>query len=281
MTTNHETAPGAQPRAACTTDADGRLTIRLQAPAGTGARLLLRLRPKKGDPAEILHSLDLRPADDGNLRAVLETLPVLDEGRWDLYLLPAPGAERLRLRPGLRDLRALVDGHLRDWPSPVAVRVPYVTKDGYLALRTWLRAAHAEVGTVDVTDRSLTVHARLHGATLAGETVMRLLPRGGRGAARTVAVRGDHDGRCFSFTVDLTELAADGGDANRVWDVFLVEARAGTGGAAAPIRLGRLLDDIAHRKEIFVLPATAVGGRIVRPCYTVDNDLSIEVGTGR
>lgn len=57
-----------------------------------------------------------------------------------------------------------------------------------------------------------------------------------------------------------------------VWDVF-VQAEEN-----APLaRIGRLLDDVADRKEIFVYPSITLGATQVRPYYTVDNDLSLEV----
>ncbi|MFC5220164.1 transferase [Streptomyces coerulescens] len=268
MTTDHATSSVADLRADCTADADGRLTFALRTPS-TAARLLLRLRPKKGQPEKVLHTLDLEPAGDGRRRAVQMPEPALAEGRWDVYLVPEPGAPRQRLRPGLRDLRALVDGHLRDWPSPVAVRVPYVTKDGYLAVRAWLRTAHAEVEGVDVTDRSMTVRARLHGATLGAGPTVRLRPRGGGGTERTVVPVAGEDGRGFTFTVDYGELVGDAKAGNRVWDLS-VRADGETS-----VRIGRLFDDVADRKEIFVLPAAVIGGAVVRPYYTVDNDLSV------
>lgn len=277
MTTKPDTTRGTHLRADCTADADGRIIFDLPPTAAEHARspqLLLRLRPKKGQPEKTVHVLDLEPAHDGRLLAVLEPKPALAEGRWDLYLLPEPGAPRQRLRPGLRDLRALVGGHLRERPSPVAVRVPYVTKDGYFAVRAWLRTAHAEVEGIDVTDRSMTVRARLHGTSLAGGAVVRLRLRGGNGTVRKLELRGESDGRAFSFVVDQAELVAADDANNRVWDVS-VQARSDAG--SAPIRLGRLLDDVADRKEIFVCPAAVVGGAVVRPYYTVDNDLSVEV----
>ena len=58
-------------------------------------------------------------------------------------------------------------------------------------------------------------------------------------------------------------------------DVFVRPA------AQAPsTRVGRLLDDLADRKKIVVYPTADVGGTGLRPYYTVDNDLSVEV-TGR
>ncbi|MFG2551190.1 transferase [Streptomyces sp. NPDC048581] len=279
----------ATPRTDCTVDADGRIIFLLAARTAFGPhppRLLLRLRPKKGQPEKVLHVLDLEPVDGGRLRAVLEPKLALAEGRWDVYLLPEPagepgergepGAGRRRLRPGLRDLRTLVDGQARDWPSPVAVRVPYTTKDGYLAVRAWLRTAHAEVEGIDLADRTMTVRARLHGATLAEGAAVRLRPRGGKGVVRTLEPRAGSDGRAFSFTVDYRELATGHGAeaGSRVWDLSV---QPGEAADTAPIRIGRLLDDVADRKEIFVYPAVAVGDAAVRPYYTVDNDLSVEV----
>ncbi|MGW7297976.1 transferase [Streptomyces sp. NPDC054829] len=260
--------PNTQLRAHCTTEADGRITFRLPALDAAEPRLLLRLRPKKGMPEETVHLLPLEADADGGRSAVLEPGLVLPEGRWDAYLVPEPDAARERLRPGMRDQRALVDGHTRNWPSPLAVRVPYTTKDGYLAIRTWLRTAHAEIETITVTDGSMTIRARLHGATLAEGAVVRVRARGADGAVRTSGT--ENAGERFSFTVNLAELADAGAD--RVWDVSV---RPGTD--APYIRLGRLLDDIADRKEIFVYPAATVGGARVRPYYTVDNDLSVEV----
>ncbi|MEU5042340.1 hypothetical protein [Streptomyces griseorubiginosus] len=253
------------PRAGCAVDADGRITF--EVPRAGGLRLLLRLRPKKGQPEEGLHVLDLEtdPSDEGRAQAVLGADPVLAEGRWDVYLLQ--GTERTRLRPGPRDLRALVDGQLRERRGPLAVRVPYATKDGFLAVRTWLRPAHAEVGRVDVTDRTLTIAARLHGSPLTEDARVELRLRRDNGVTRTLEPLVRADGRAFSYTLDDTLDLAPG-----IWDMFLRPAP-----GAAPIRLARLLDDVADRKEVFVYPGAGVGGTVVRPYYTVDNDLSLEV----
>ncbi|MDC0768585.1 transferase [Streptomyces sp. HD] len=279
MTTRSGATHDTPVRADCTIETDGRITFTLRPPAAVDCpspRLLLRLRPKKGQPEKLLHPLEPELSDDGRLRAVLEPQPALAEGRWDVYLLPEPGepAERRRIRPGLRDLRALVDGQSRDWPAPVAVRVPYTTKDGYLAVRAWRRRAHAEVEGIEVTDRSMTVRARLHGTTFAGEAAVRLRLRGGNGVVRTLKPRAASDGRAFSFTVDYGELAADHGTGTRVWDLSVQPRPAAE---VTAIRIGRLFDDVADRKEIFVHPEALVGDVVVRPYYTVDNDLSVEV----
>ncbi|MGI5378852.1 transferase [Streptomyces sp. CA-251387] len=301
MTTEPGATRDTHLRADCTIDTDGRIVFALRPPAAVdfrSSRLLLRLRPKKGQPEKVRHVLDLEPVDGDQLRAVLEPQPALAEGRWDVYLVPEPvepaepaaaaepaepgeagepAARRQRIRPGLRDLRALVDGQSRDWPAPVAVRVPYATKDGYLAVRAWLRTAHAEVEGIEITGGSMTVRARLHGATLADGAAVRLRLRGGKDVVRTLKPQDASDGRSFSFSVDYGELAADHGTGTRVWDLSVQPRPAAE---APPIRIGRLFDDVADRKEIFVYPAASVGDVVVRPYYTVDNDLSVEVTAG-
>jgi hypothetical protein len=250
------------PRVGCSIDSEGRITFEL--PAAHGQALLLRLRPKKGQPEDTLHVLDLDPVGEGRVRAVLDTDPELAEGRWDVYLLD--GSERTRLRPGPRDLRALVDGHLRERRGPLVVRVPYVTKDGYLALRTWLRPAHAEADRVDVSGGTLRVAARLHGDSPLDGAEVRLRLRRSEGAVRTLEPVVAEDGRSFSFTV--ADETLDIG----VWDMFVRPAP-----GAPMIRIARLLDDVADRKEVFVYPGATAGKVVVRPYYTVDNDLSLEV----
>ncbi|WP_030228865.1 hypothetical protein [Streptomyces sp. NRRL WC-3626] len=256
-------------RTHCSVDADGRITFRLRPPTAAPARLLLVLRPKKGRPEESTHTLDLEPhGDDGEFRAVLEPLPRLAEGRWDAYLLSGPDDARERLLPGLRDLRTLVDGGTRERPSPVAVRAPYATLDGFLAIRTWLRPALAEAGPVGVDGATMTVRVRLHGTEpgAGAEAVLRL--RGDKDTVRSYPARTAEDGG-LSFTVACADLTTAVG---RVWNVFVRPAA-----GARQVRVARLLDDLADRKGVFVLPRVTVDGRVVRPYYTIDNDLAVEV----
>ncbi|WP_460105180.1 transferase [Streptomyces sp. YKOK-J1] len=271
------TENGAGARVNCVVDAEGRMTLELPtAAAALRPHLLLRLRPKKGDPVTVRRIVPLEAAGNGPARAVLEPLPALEEGRWDAFLLDGPDdTAPVRLRPGLRDLRALVDGHLRDRPSPVAVRIPYVTKEGYLAVRAWLRTAHAEAGRIDVGDRSTTVTARLHGATFEDGAVVRLLSRGSDAPGHEVRPVTDGDRRGFRFTLDHEALAAATTAEGGIWDVFVHPAE-----DAAPVRVARLLDDVADRKASFVHPGARAAGAVLRPYYTLDNDLSVRVSTG-
>ncbi len=263
-------------------EAEGRLTVSvlLSLPASARPGLLLQPRPKKGKPEGAARYVELEPAGQDRWRAVVEAAPALEEGHWDAYVMGVPGEERTPLTPGLRDLRALVSGGRDDRATPVAVRIPYATKDGRLAVRTWWRAMHAEAGPIVLTDDSMTVTARLFGARLGEDATATLRRRGQGSAVRQVALRAE-DGQDFSFTVDYADLVAEGGgrqarEAPEFWDVYVHPA------AGAPrIRVGRLLDDIAERKAVFVYPAALLDGVSVRPYYTVDNDLSVEVAPRR
>ncbi|WP_405792221.1 hypothetical protein [Streptomyces sp. NBC_01506] len=272
-------APVDKPRADVTVDERGRFVVRvrLPLPASARPRLLLQLRPVKGQSEEEPQArteesgrvVALEPAGQDQWRGVLDAAPALQEGRWDAYVLGAPGEERTPLLPGLRDLRALVSGAGAGRATPLAVRIPYATKDGRLAVRAWLRATHAEAGRIVFSGDSMTVAARLFGARLGEGATVSLHRRGRDGAVRQFAPRAEGD-QDFTFTVDYQELLADHGQA--VWDMYVRPA------AGAPrTRVARLLDDVADRKTVFVYPAATLGGVTVRPYYTVDNDLAVEV----
>lgn len=285
--------PVEKPRADVTVDGAGRFVVgvTLRLPETARPRLLLQPRAPKGQSKrraegraelraeETGRVVALEPAGQDRWRAVLEASPALEEGRWDAYLLGAPGEERVPLLPGLRDLRALVSGAGDGPATPLAVRIPYVTKDGRLAVRAWLRSTHAEAGRVDFSGGSMTVSARLFGARLGEGAAVSLHRRGGDGAVREIALRPEGE-RDFTFTVGHRDLPADGGragadtapDVPEVWDVHVRPAA-----GASRIRVARLLDDLADRKTVFVYPAVTLGGVTARPYYTVDNDLAVEV----
>ncbi|MFD6426194.1 hypothetical protein [Streptomyces sp. NPDC060198] len=280
------TAPGTVelPRADCTVDRHGRMEVRLGLRSAEAPRLLLRLRPPKGKPESVTRLFDLEPAgppgeeDDatgGRWRAVLDPAPPLAEGRWDLFVLPEPDGERTPLLAGVRDLRALVAG--RDpgtTPLPLAVRVPFATPDGTLAVRTWLRTAHAEADRIEVGADSTTVRARLFGAEPGAGAAALLRLRGQAGEVRESELHADGpDGVRFTFAHAQLTDTPEGGPG--VWDV-LVRPRTG----ARPIRVGRLLDDVADRKKVFVYPAVTLGGMKALTYYTLDNELSVEVTAG-
>lgn len=271
------------PCAACTADPSGDLTFDVSTtPAAAPAYLLLRRRATDPSGREDVR-LPLAPGGAGPLRAALGRGMALAEGRWDAYLLDS-GGTLLRLAPGVHDLRALTDQKPYDDGAPVAVRIPYTTRQGDLAVRSWWRDPHAEAGELHIAEAALTVRGRIHGTGNAsgGHAAAGLLTaRAGaelrrRGAPHPVCrVRVVGDGVRFSCTFAYRELADVSPPG--IWDLWLCPA-----GAGGPrVRVARLLDDVADKKPVFTYPAVRVTSRTgpvdVWPYYTVDNDLAVRV----
>ncbi|MEC4019588.1 hypothetical protein [Streptomyces sp. H27-D2] len=273
------------PRADCIADSAGGITFDIADRTATdnalawGAALVLRRRGGDSSADEV--RLPLAPAAVGLLRAVLPSTVWLPEGRWNAFAAVGE-AEPQRLLPGVNDLRSLVDRKPGSGVGLLGVRIPYETKAGNLALRSWLRGPHAEAGEILVDEHGATVHGRLYGT---GQ------PPGGRALARcrrdpslelTVPVVAD--GPDFSFTLPYTGLAEHWEGGADAWDLWLLpaaEADAAADHEPEAVRVARILDDVADKKLIFSYPASPVkapyGDAQAGPYYTVDNDLSIRI----
>ncbi|MEW1655361.1 MULTISPECIES: hypothetical protein [unclassified Streptomyces] len=268
-------------KADCIADSAGGLTFDLNVPQGTGtswsAALVLRLRavdPVVADPDDDEVRLPLGPNGPGRLRAVLPSTVALAEGRWHAYADLGDGADPRRLLPGVNDLRSLVDRRPLAGIGRLGVRIPYATKLGNLALRSWLRGPHAEAGDILVAPEGITVTGRLYGASPAAGAQAEARPRhtGRDRLAVPLAV----DGSDFRFTLPYGELVAQWRSGSEPWDLWLRPA------AGAPqVRIARLLDDVPEKEQVFSYPARAVpapGGELrIGPYYTLDNDLAVRV----
>ncbi|MFF9478882.1 hypothetical protein [Streptomyces sp. NPDC014733] len=269
---------GAPPGLTADTIADsaGGLTFDLAAPPGVrttwSAALVLRLR---GADAEEVR-LPLGPNGAGGLRAVLPSTVALAEGRWQVYADLGDGHAPHRLLPGLNDLRSLVDRRPLAGIGRLGVRIPYTTKLGNLALRSWLRGPHAEAGDILVERTGMTVEGRLYGALPGEGAHVEARARRTAGEGATVTVPLTADGARFSFTLPYAGPVAHWRGGSDPWDLWLVPAE-----GAPPVRIGRLLDDVADKKQIFAyptMPVPAAGAEVrVGPYYTLDNDLALRV----
>lgn len=268
------------PTADCIADSAGGLTFDLDAPGHGGepahwsAALVLRRRGATGED-EV--RLPLTSNGEGRLRAVLPSTVALPEGRWDVHVACGEHAPQ-RLVPGVADLRSLVDRRPGPSTSPLAVRIPYATKHGNLSLRSWLRAPHAEAGDLLLEASGITGHGCLYRvgepAAWLAEAVVEARLRRDDDVMVTAAVT--PDGQDFTFFLSYDELCAPWHGGLDVWDLWL-RGPEGT----SPVRLARILDDVADKKQIFTYPARDVAASYaparVSPYYTVDNDLSVRV----
>jgi glycosyltransferase involved in cell wall biosynthesis len=290
--------PGAakplRPKAGCRVDRRGGVRIAVAASGVSGADLTLVLRRRHaGDEVRVPLRQDT-PDDPRSpwTAALSRDEPALAEGRWDLHVERGGDGARRRVRAGLVEQRGLLTAELPDG-SPVAWRIPYATKDGYLALRTFHRPAHAEVTALPVDDGSVAVEGVLHGAVL-GEGAMLVGVARGEDAAdfETPATRAEETGAEGTgtagtgpegtratgrpgFRARLTSLPDPAGPDKVIWDLFLRPAP-----DAELIRLGRLFDDIVDRKDTDKYPAvtmTTPNGSVpqARFFFTVTNDLAL------
>jgi hypothetical protein len=262
------------PHADCVADSAGGLAFDVTDGGKDGPARLVLLRRGTDDEAR----LPLTPAADGLLRAVLPGEADLAEGRWEVHVQRGEEKPR-RLAPGVNDLRALVDRVPGAGTARIAVRIPYVTKHGNLAVRSWLRAPHAEAGELVVGATGVEIHGRLHGAVLTDGAYAELgTGKPPEGVLRAgITAEGPEPGG-FRCAVDYGALGEG------VWKVWLRPA----GEDGPRVRLGRLLDDIADKHEIYTYPKVVTetdrGPLEAGPLYTRSNDLVIGVtpaGTGR
>ncbi|GAU66314.1 hypothetical protein SSP35_02_06870 [Streptomyces sp. NBRC 110611] len=269
-------------RADCIADSAGGLTFDLTVPqdaAGVWSAALVLRRPG-GDGADDEVRLPLGPNGAGRLRAVLPSTVALAEGRWNAYADLGDGREPRPLQLGTNDLSSLVDRRPLAGIGRLGVRIPYATTFGSLALRSWLRGPHAEAGDIHLAPDGMTVSGRLYGAVPAAGARAEARARRTAGAPdaapATVTAPLAVDGADFTFTLSYEELAGHWETGGRRWDLWLRPAE-----GAHPVRLARLLDDVADKKQAVSYPAlpvrAAAGPLRIGPYYTLDNDLAIRV----
>ncbi|QGV81376.1 hypothetical protein [Streptomyces ficellus] len=252
-------APAAPPRVDCVADSAGGITFDIVVLDTAEPVLVLRRRGGSGGTADETR-LPLTPAGEGHMRAVLPNTMELAEGRWDVFL------DERAVEPGVRDLRALVD-RVPDEEGGVAVRVPYPTADGRLAVRSWVRLPHAEAGDIVLGEGVCTVEGTLYGAETAAGAVAEVR-RGG--TVHRVPAGGEKGG--FAFTVAYDALAEPPVAAEQLWELWLRPDA-----SSEPVRVSRVLDDVWDRKNVFVYPAHQGEGYRAAPCYTTDNDLCVRI----
>lgn len=247
-----------------TADSAGGLTFDIaDAAVAPGVALVLRRRGLRGAYEDV--RLPLTAVDGGASRAVLPSTVELAEGHWDV-LWDATGAP---VSSGLPDVRALT-GRVPE-PGAVAVRLPYLGRDGSLAVRSWVRAPHAEAYQVRGLADAVAVEGVLYGAETGAGAVVEARLRGGALVHR-VPVAGDAG--AFSFTLPYAPLcaaAAQGAPGSQWWDLWLVPDR----GPAA--RVSRILDDVWDKRRRAVGPAHRADGLSAAPHYTEDNGLSVRL----
>ncbi|MFI0238849.1 glycosyltransferase family 4 protein [Streptomyces sp. NPDC016845] len=244
----------AAPTAYVRSTADGGVTVRFDAetlPAGP-LDFVVRLRkdPKGREIRVPVPDLAAAPDPDAACVTLSPAEHVLAEGRWDCYVALRGTAKRHRLTCGLAERARRVGAAPHSGPDGVAAWQPYPTVDGFLALRTWHRPAHAEVERVEIGEDSATFTAVLLG-TGAGPEGARVVAvsRAGAGQDFSVPVEPLTGGR-FTFTLPYADAAGHREAERDYWDLRLHRATP----EPAPVPIGRLGGDIVDRNKTDMFP---------------------------
>lgn len=249
------------------------LRLAIDAPLEDGTELVLRHRTT-GAERDVRLGTPRARAREATLAVSLAPLE-LTAGRWDAYLRHDGRRSRLRsVDPGFSldhlDAYALCRRTL-------AYR-SYRTRNGYLALKISEAEPVAEVraiwfreGRFEVT--GLLAYTGLEDDDFRHEAVLTLDRRQTSARIRATATV---QGVRFHAAVSLVDVVAADPDASAAagaWEPALeVE------GVATPLRLGARLDDVDGKRRRLHYPSATVDGVPVRPSYTADDELRIEVG---
>ncbi|MEQ4715738.1 hypothetical protein [Nonomuraea sp. B19D2] len=249
------------------------LRLAIDTPLEDGTELVLRHRTT-GVERDVRLGTPGARAREATLAVSLAPLE-LTAGRWDAYL--RRGGKRSRLRsvdPGFSldhlDAYALCRRTL-------AYR-SYRTRNGYLALKisdaepvAEVRAIWFREGRFEVT--GLLAYTGLEDDDSRHEAMMTLDRRQTNARIRATATV---QGVRFHAAVSLVDVVAadpDAGAGSGTWEPALeVE------GVSTPLKLGARLDDVDGKRRRLHYPSATVDGVPIKPCYTADDELRIEVG---
>lgn len=242
------------------------LRLAIDEPLEDGTELVLRHR-QTGVERDVLLGTPGARAREATLAISLTPLE-LAAGRWDTYLRHDGKKVRLRsIDPGFSldhlDAYALCE-------RTMAYR-SYRTRNGFLALKiadaepvAEVRAVWFREGRFEVT--GLLAFTGLEDDDSRHEATLALHRR--QDAGSTVKTAATVKGVRFHAAVSLVDVLETG-----TWEPTLeVE------GLARPLKLGARLDDVDGKRRRLHYPSVRVDGVPIRPSYTADDELRIEVG---
>ncbi|MEV0619706.1 hypothetical protein AB0I81_40755 [Nonomuraea sp. NPDC050404] len=246
------------------------LRLAIDEPLEDGTELVLRHRTT-GVERDVLLGSPGRRAREATLAVSLAPLD-LSTGRWDAYLRRDGKRSRLRsVDPGFSldhlDAYALCRRTL-------AYR-SYRTRNGFLALKISDAEPVAEVRSIWFREgrfevMGLLAYTGLEDDDSRHEAVLTLDRRQtGAHLTATATVQGVR----FHAAVSLVDVLAADPEGAGIWEPSLR-----VDGVSSPLRLGSRLDDVDGKRRRLHYPSARVDGVLIRPGYTADDELRIEVG---
>lgn len=246
------------------------LRLSIDEPLTDGMELILRHRATSLERRVVLGTPGAE-ARDATLAVSLAPLE-LGPGRWDTYLKQDGTRTRLpSVDPGFSldhlDAYALSRRTL-------AYRA-YRTRNGFLALKVDDALPAAEVRSVWFREGRFEVTGLLAFTGFDDDESRheaRLALRHSWSDAELSAVA-TVQGVRFHAALSLCDVLDAAPEQPGTWEPSLR-----VDGLAAPLRMGSRLDDVDGKRRRLHYPATQIDGVPIRPCYTADDELRIEVG---
>ncbi|MEV4169350.1 MULTISPECIES: hypothetical protein [unclassified Nonomuraea] len=249
------------------------LRLAIDEPLEDGTELVLRHRTTGVERDVLLGSPGAR-AREATLAVSLAPLE-LSTGRWDAYLRNDGKRSRLRsVDPGFSldhlDAYALCKRSL-------AYR-SYRTRNGFLALKISDAEPVAEVRSIWFREGRFEVMGLLAFTGLEDDDSRHeaVLTLDRRQTSAHLSATATVQGVRFHAAVSLVDVLAadpDGAASSGTWEPALE-----VDGVPTPLRLGARLDDVDGKRRRLHYPSARVDGVLIKPCYTADDELRIEVG---
>lgn len=187
--------------------------------------------------------------------------------------------------PGHLDLRALLGRDQWTCTAPVVRRVPYRTQAGLLSFRSWVRTTPAEATIIDYVEGGLRLVTQFVGLPREGHSPRLLLRRRDPVPSDLVIAEATVSATELVFTVPIEELVRQRLARHDDWDTYLDL------GDSEPVRIARLMDDVAEKNRTYVYPPTWLNDSTdpllveetpeptlsVTPYFNVDGNLALAV----
>ncbi|WP_405142529.1 hypothetical protein OG589_34875 [Sphaerisporangium sp. NBC_01403] len=252
------------------------LRLAIEEPLAEGTQLILRQR---GTGVETKVVLGTSGAEVREASVAVSLAPLgLSPGRWDAYLQHEPPAEeRTRTRiqsvdPGFSLDR--LDAYALSRRT-LAYRA-YRTLNGFLAVKIAQAEPVADVRAVWFREGRFEVTGLLAYTGFDDDDAhhtARLALRRTAGPETAVTSAATVKGVRFHAALSLCDVIAATPEYEGLWEPSLE-----VDGIEVPLPLGGCLDDVDGKRRRVHYPDTKVDGVPVRPCYTVDDELRLEVG---
>jgi hypothetical protein len=251
------------------------LRLAIEEPLAEGTRLILRQRGS-GIETKVVLGTSGAEVRDASVAVSLVGLG-LTPGRWDTYLQHGDGPQSPRTRiqcadPGFSLDR--LDAYALSQRT-LAYRA-YRTLNGFLAVKIADAEPVADVRAVWFREGRFEVTGLLAYTGFDDDDshhAARLALRRTAGPETSVTAAATVKGVRFHAALSLCDVIAATPEYEGLWEPSLE-----VDGLDLPLPLGARIDDVDGKRRRVHYPDTRVDGVPVRPCYTVDDELRLEVG---